>query len=51
MSAVESFCVLLGAAWVATVLGADYVAEMMLFAAMLVGCAEGLHTIWVRRRA
>ena len=51
MSAVQSFCILLGAAWFAVSLGADHVAEMMLGAAVIVGCAEGLHMIWVRRNA
>ena len=49
MNAVQSFCVLLGAAWFAVSIGADHVAEMMLLSAILVGCAEGLHTIWMRR--
>ena len=51
MSAVQAFCVLLGAAWFSVSLGADHFAEMMLLAAILVGCAEGLHSVWVRRNA
>jgi uncharacterized membrane protein YccC len=49
VSAVQSFCVLLGATWLAVALGEDHFAEMMLLAAILVGCAEGLHSVWVRR--
>ena len=49
MSAIDAFCLLIGAMFVATLTNSVDAAEMMLLAAIIVGCAEGLHRVWTRR--